>query len=161
MLLLISQSVVSDSSRLHGLQHAWLYHPSPSTSLLKLMSTEWVIPANQLILYHSLLLHSVFTSTRGFSIGSALHIRWPKYQSFRLNIRPSNEYPRLISCRTDWFDLLAVQGTLKSLLKHHSSKASLLQCSVFFMVQLLHLCMTSGKTLALTLRTFVDKVSAL
>ena len=123
MLLLLSYSVVSDSLRLHGLQHTWLYRPSPSTSLLKLMSIESVIPANQLILYHSLLLHSVFTSVRGFSNGSVLHIRWPKYQSFSLNIMPSNEYPRLISCRTDWFDLLAVQGTLKSFLKHHSSKS--------------------------------------
>ena len=110
-----------------------------SRSLLKLMSIELVMPSNDLILCRPLLLlPSVSRSIRGFSNESALHIRWPKYWNFGFNISPSNEHPGLISFRMDWLDLLAVQGTLKSLLQHHSSKASILWCSVFFIVQLSH-----------------------
>ena len=108
-----------------------------------------------------LLLPSIFPSIRVFSNESALRIRWPKCWSFSFNIRPSNEYSRLISFRMDWLDLLAVQGALKSLLQHHSSKPSIFQCSVFFIVQLSHPYMTTGKTTALTRRTFVDKVMSL
>ena len=104
---------------------------------------------------------SIFPSIRVFSNESALCIRWPKYWSFSFNITPSNEHPRLISFRMDWLDLLAVQGTLKSLLQHYSSKASILLCSAFFIVQLSHSYMTTGKTIALTRRTFVDKVTFL
>ena len=121
-----------------------------SWSLLKLMSTESVMPSNHLILCCPLLLlTSIFPSIRIFSNESALHIKWPKYQSFCFGNNPSNEYLELISFRMDWLDLLAVQGTL-SLLQHHSSKASILQCSAFFMVQLSHPYMTTGKTIALT-----------
>ena len=120
------------------------------------------MPSNHLILCHPLLLlPSIFPSIRVFSNESALHIRWSKYWSFSFNIRPSNEHPELISLRIDWLDLLAVQGTLKSLLQHHSSKASILQCSAFFIVQLSHPYMTTGKTIALTRQTFVDKVMSL
>ena len=123
------------------------------------MSTESVMPSNHLILCHALLLlPSIFPSIRVFSDESALHIRWPKYCSFSSNICPSNEYPGLIYFRMDWLDLLAVQGTLNSLFQHHSSKTSILQCSAFFIVQLSHPYMTTGKTIALTRRTFVDKV---
>ena len=108
-----------------------------------------------------ILLPSIFLSIRVFSSESALHIRWPKYWSFCFNISPSNEHPRLISPRMDWLDLLAVQGTLKSLLQHHSSKASILHCSAFFIVQLSHPNMTTGKTIALTRQTFVGKVMSL
>ena len=131
-------------------------------SLLKLMSIELVMPSNHLILCCPLLLlPSIFPSIRIFSKESALHIRWPKYWSFRFNISPSNKYSRLISFRMDWLDLLAVQGTLKRLLQHHSSKASILQCSAFFIVQLPHPDMTAGKTIALTRWTFVGKVMSL
>ena len=116
------------------------------------------MPSNHLILCRPLLLPSIFPSIRGFSNKSALHIRWPKYWSFSFNISPTNEYPGLISFRMDWLDLLAVQGTFKSLLQHHSSKTSILLCSTFFIVQLSHPYMTTGKTTALTRRTFVDKV---
>ena len=127
-----------------------------SQSLLKLMSIKSVIPSNHLILCHPLLLlPSVFPSIRVFSNESTLHMRWPKYWSFSPSISPSNEHPGLVSFRMDWLDLLAVQGTLKSLLQHHSSKASILRCSVFFTVQLSHPYMTTGKTIALTRRTFV------
>ena len=120
-----------------------------SQSLLRLMSFESVMLSNHLILCHSLLLlPSVFPRIRIFSSESTLHIRWSKYWSFSFNISPSNEYSWLISFRIDWLDLLADQGTLKSLLQHHSLKASLLQCPVFFMVQLLLLYMTTGKTVA-------------
>ena len=126
------------------------------------MSIESVIPSNHLILCCPLLLlPSIFPSIRVFSNDSALHIRWSKYWSFRFNISPANEYPGLISFRIDWLDLLAVQGTLKSLLQHHSSKASVLLCSAFFIVQLLHPYMTTGKTIALTRWTFVGKVMSL
>ena len=108
-----------------------------------------------------LFLPSIFLSIRVFSNESALCIRWPKYCSFSLNISPSNEHPGLISFRMDWLDLLAVQGTLRSLLQHHSSKASILHCSAFFIVQLSHPYMTTGKSIALTRRTFVDKVMSL
>ena len=126
------------------------------------MSSESVMPPNHLILCHSLpLLPSVFPSIRIFSSESALCIRLPKYWSFSFNISPSSEHPRLISFRMDWLDLLAVQGTLKSLLQHHSSKASILQHSAFFIVQLSHPYMTTGKTIALIRHTFVGKVMSL
>ena len=124
-----------------------------SWNLLKLMSIESVMPSN--LCHPLLLLPSIFFSTRVFSSVSALHIRWLKYWSFNFSISPSNEYSGLISFRVDWFDLLAVQGTLKSLLQHHSSKASILWCSTFFMVQLSNLYLTTGKTIALTMRTWV------
>ena len=129
-----------------------------SQSLLKLTSIESVIQPSHLPL---LLLPSMFPSIRLFSNESVLHIRWPKYWSFSFNISSSNEYSGLISFRIDWLDLLAVQGTLKSLLQHHSSKASILHCSAFFMVQLSHPYMTIGKTIALTRWTFVSKVMSL
>ena len=130
-----------------------------SWSLLKLMSIELVMPSNHLILYHPLcLLPSIFPSIRVFSNESAFHIRWPKYWSFSFKISPSNDDSGLISFRMDWLDLLAVQGTLKTLLQHHSSKASILWCSAFFIVQLSHPYMTTGKTMVLTRRTFVGKV---
>ena len=133
-----------------------------SQRLLKLMSMELTIPSKHLILcFPLLLLPSVFSRIRVFSNKSALHIRWPKYWSFSFSIGSSNEYSGLISFRMDWFDLLAVQGTLKSLLQLHSSKASILQCSAFLMVQLPHPYMTTGKTIALTIWTFVSKVMSL
>ena len=131
-----------------------------SQNLLKLMSIESEMPSNHLILCH-LLLPSIFPSIRVFSNESALRIRWPKYWSFSFSISPSNEYSVLISFRMDWFDLLAVQGTLKNLLQHLSSKVSILWCSAFFMVQISHPYMTTGKTLALTIRTLVSKVMPL
>ena len=132
-----------------------------SQSLLKLMSIESVIASNHLILCHPLLLLlSIFPSIRVFSNESVLPIRWPNYWSFSLSISPSNEYSGLISFRMDWLDLLAVQGTLKSL-QHHSSKTSILQLSAFFIAQLSHPYMTTGKTIALTKRTFVGKVMSL
>ena len=125
-------------------------------SLLKPMSIKSVRPSNHLLLYHPLLLlPSIFPSIRVFSNESALHIRWPKYWSFSFNISPSNEHPGLNSLRMDWLDLLAVQGTLKSLLQHHSSKAAILLHSAFFIVQFSHPYMTTGKTIALTRWTFV------
>ena len=129
-----------------------------SQSLLKLMSDELLMPSNHLILCHPLLLPSVFSSIRLFSNESVLCIRWPKCWSFSYSISPSNEYSGLIFFRMDWFDLLAVQGTLKSLLQHHSSKASILRCSAFFTLQLSHPYMTTGKTITLTRWTFVGKV---
>ena len=133
-----------------------------SQSLLKLMSIESVMPSNHLILCHPLLLSpSIFCSIRVFSNESALHIRWSKYWSFSFNITPSNEHSGLISIRMDWVDLLAVQETLKSLLQHHRSKASILRHSAFFIVQLTHPYMTTGKTIALTRQTFVGKVMSL
>ena len=123
------------------------------------MSIEFVMPSNHLILCCPfLLLPSVFLRIRVFSNVSALRIRWPKYWSFSFSISPSNEHPGLISFRTDWLDLLTVQGTLKSLLQHHNSKASILWCSAFFIIQLSHPYMTTGKTIALTRQTFVGKV---
>ena len=133
-----------------------------SRSSPKPMSIESVMPSNHLILcWPLLLLPSIFSSIRVFSNESAHRIRWPKYWSFSFNISPSNEHPGLISFRMDWLDLLAVQGTLKSLLQHHSSKASVLRRSAFFTVQLSHPYMTTGKTIALTRRTFVGKIMSL
>ena len=125
-------------------------HQGNSRSLLKLMSTESVMPSNHLILCRLLLLPSIFPSIRVFSNESALPIKWPKYWSFSFNISPSNEHSELISFRMDWLDLLTVQGTLKSLLQHHSSKASILWRSAFFIVQLSDPYLTTGKTIALT-----------
>ena len=126
------------------------------------MPIESVIPSNHLIFSCSLLLlPSIFPSIKVFSNESVLRIRWPKYWNFSFSISPSNEYSGLISFRIDWFDLLAVQGTLKSLVQHHSSKASILQCSTFFIVQLSYPYMTTGKTIALTRWTFVGKVMSL
>jgi len=157
-----------------SLSHVWLFaapwiaaHKASlsfaiSWSLLKLMSIESVMPSNHLVLCRPLLpLPSIFPSIRVFSSQSALCIRSPKYWSFSFSISHSSECWGLISFRIDWFDLLAIQGTLKSLLQHHSSKASILQCSAFFMVQLLHPYMTTGKTMALTLWTFASKVMSL
>ena len=133
-----------------------------SRSLLKLMSIELVILSNHLILcYPLLLLPSIFPSIRVFSSETAFRIRWPKYWSFSFSISPSNEYSGLISFRIDWFDLLEVQRTLKSLLQHCNSKASILQHSAFFMIQLSHSYTTTGKTIALTLQTFAGKVISL
>ena len=133
-----------------------------SQSLLKLMSIESVMPCNHLILYRPFLLPpAIFPSIRVFSNESVLHIKWPNYWSFSFSISPSNEYSGLISFRIDWFNILPVQGTLKSLLQHHSSKASILWCSAFFIVQLSHPHMTTGKTIALTRQTFVGKVMSL
>ena len=126
-----------------------------SWSWLKLMSIESVMPSNHLILCHSLLMLSIFPSIRIFSKESALCIRWPNYWSFCFSISPSSEYSRFISFRIDWFDLLKVQGTFKSLLQHHSPKASILRRSAFFMVQLSHPYMTTGKIITLTMQTFV------
>ena len=126
-----SLSVVSNSLRPHGLQHAWLpWHITNSWSWLKFMSIEFIMPSNQLILCHPLLPSSIFPIIRVFSNESALHIRWPQHWSFSSSISTSNEFSGLISFRMDWLDLLAVQGTLKSLLQHHSSKASILRCQV-------------------------------
>ena len=133
-----------------------------SRSPPKLMSIESMMPSNHLILCRPLLLLlSILPNIRVFSNESAFCIRWPKYWSFSFNISPSNEYPGVISSRLDWLDLLAVQGTLKSLLQHHSSEASILPCSVFFIVQLSHPYMTTGKTIALTTQPFVRKVMSL
>ena len=150
-------------SSVQSLSHVWLYVTSwtaahqaslsitTSQSLLKLMSIESVMPSNHLILCRPLLLPpSVFPSIRVFSHESVLWITWPKYWSFSFSISPSNEYSGLISFKMDWLNLLAVQGTLKSILQYHSSKASILWCSAFFKVQLLHPYMTTGKTIALT-----------
>ena len=148
---------MSDSLQLHGLQHARL--PCPSLSP-RVCSNS--CPSKHLILCCSLLLlPSIFASIKVFSNESALHIRRPKYWSFSFNTSPSNEHPGLIFSRMDWLDLLAVQGNLKSLLQHHSSKASILRCSAFFIVQLSHPYMTTGKTIALTRRTFIGKVMSL
>ena len=158
----LSCSVLSDSLRPHELQHQASLSITNSRSSPKPMSIELVMPSNHLILCCPLLLlPSIFPSIRVFSNESALRIRWPKYWSFRFNISFSKEYPGLISFRMDWLDLLAVQGTLGSLLQHHSSKASILWCSAFFTVQLSHPYVTTGKTIALTRWTFVDKVMSL
>ena len=147
---------MSDSLQPHGLQHARLPCPSPTS-----VSIESVMPSNHLTLCHPLLLPpSIFPNIRVFSNESVLLIRWPKYWSSSFNTSPSNKYSGLISFRIDWFDL-AVQETLKSLLQHHNSKASVLRCSAFFMVQLSHLYMTTGKTIGLTIWTFVSKVMSL
>ena len=154
---------MSDSLQPHGLQHARFPCPSPTPRACSdFMANKSVMPSNHLILCRPLLLlPPILPSIRVFSNESALHMRWPKYWSFNFNISPSNEHPGLISFRMDWLDLLAVQGTLKSLLQHHSSKASILQRSAFFTVQFSHLYMTTGKTITLIRRTFVDKVMSL
>ena len=150
---------MSNSLWPHGLQHNQAsLSITNSRSLLKLMSVESVMPSNHLILYHPLLL---LPSILPFSNEPILHIRWPKDWSFSFSISPSNEYSGLISFRMDWLDLPAVQGTLKSLLQHHSSKASFLWCSVFFIVQLSHPHMTTGKTISLTRWTFFGKIMSL
>ena len=136
-----------------------VHHQLPS--LLKLMSIESVMPSKDLILCRPLLLPSIFLSIRVFSNESSLRIRWPKYWSFSFSISPSNEYSGLIPFRMDWLDLLAVQGTLKSLLQHHGSKASIPLHSAFFTVQLSHPYMITGKTIALTRQFFVGKVMSL
>ena len=167
-LIQFSSSVVSDCSDQlfrhvwpHGLQHTpgFPIGITNSWSLLKLTSIELVMPSNNLILCHPLLLPLLFPSFRVFSSESVLCTRWPNYWSFSFSISPANEYSGLISFRIDWFDLLAVQGTLKSLPQHHSSKASILRCSAFFIVQLSHPYMTTGKTIALTRWTFVSKIT--
>ena len=160
-------------SSIRSLSHIWLFVTpctaacqaslsiNNSQSLLKLMSVESVMPFNHLILCHPLLLPpSIFLSMRVFSYESVLCIRWPKYWSFSFSISPSNEYSGLIPFRMDWLDLLAGQGTLKSLLQHHSSIASILRHSAFFMVQLSRPYMTTGKTIPLTRWTFVGNASA-
>ena len=157
-----SHSVVSDSATPWTAARQASLSTTNSQSLLKLMSIKLVMPSNHLILCHPLLLPpSVVPRIRVFSNESALCIRWSKYWSFRFSISPSNEYSGLISFRMDWLDLLAVQGTLKSLLQHHNSKASILLHSAFFIVQLSHPYMTTRKTIALTRWTFVGKVMSL
>ena len=165
-----SYRCVDQFSSVQSLSRVRLFYPwtaerqaslsvTKSQSLPKLMSNESMMPSNHLILCHPrLFLPSIFPTIRVFSNESALSIRWPKYWSFSFNISPSNEHPGLISFRMDWLDLLAVQGTLKSLFQHHSSKASILRSSAFFTVQLSHPYMTTGKTIVLTRRTFVGKV---
>ena len=165
---------IATFSSVQLLSHVWLFATpwttacqaslfiTNSRSLLKCTSIESVMPSNHPILCHPLLLlPSIFPSIRVFSNESALHIRWPKYWSFSFNISPSNEQPGLVSFRMDWLDLPVVQGTLKSLLQHHNSKASILWCSTFFIVQLSHPYMTTGETVTLTRRTFVGKVMSL
>ena len=152
---------MSDSLRLYGLQHARLLSSTVPWSLFIFMSIESVRLSNYLILCCPLLLlPSIFTSIRVFSNKLVPRIRWPKYWSFSFRISPSNEYSGLISFRTDWFDLFPVQGT-QGLLQYHNLKASILWCLVFFMVQLSHPCMNTGKTIALTVCTFVSKVMSL
>ena len=153
---------MSDSLRPRESQHTRPPCPSPTPCSLKLMSIESVMPSSHLILCCPLLLlPPIPPSIRVFSNESTLRMRWPKYWSFTFSISPSNEHPGVISFRMDWLDLLAVQGTLKSLLQHHSSKASIFQCSAFFEVQLSHPYMTTRKTIALTRWTFVGKVISL
>ena len=154
-----SRSVVSDSLQPHGLQHARPPCPSPTQSLLKLISIELVMPPKHLILCRPLLLlPSIFPSIKVFSNKSVFPIRWPKYWSFSFSASTSNEYSGLITFRIDWLDLLAIQGTLKSLLQHHSSKASIRWWSAFFMVHLSHPYMTTGKTVACLVFTSKLKV---
>ena len=156
-----SCSVVSDSATPWTAAGQASLFITDSQSLLKLMSIESVMPSNHLIFYCPLLLPSIFPQIRVFSNESVLRVWWPKYWSFNFNISPSNEYSGLISFRMDWLDLLAVQGTLKSLLQHRSSKVSILWCSAFFTVQLSHPYITTGKTIALTRWIFVGKVMSL
>ena len=152
---------MSDSLRPHESQHARLPCPSPTPGVYPHMSIKSVMPSSHLILCRPLLLPPIPPSIRVFSNESILRMRWSKYWSFSFSISPSKEHSGLISFKMDWLDLLAVQGTLKSLLQHHSSKASILWRSVFFTVQLSHPYMTTGKTVALTRRTFVGKVMSL
>ena len=161
-LVQFSHSVVSNSLQPHGLQHARLPCPSPTPGACSnsCPSSLWCYPtiSSSVVSFSSCLQY--FAASRAFP-ESVLHISWPKYWIFSFYICPSNEYSRLVSFRMGWFDLLAVQETLKSLLQHHSSKASIIQCSAFFMVQLSHPYMTTGKTIALTMWTFVHKVMSL
>ena len=153
-----SLSVMSDSLRPHGLQHARPPCPSPTPGVYsdsRPLSRRCHPTISSSVVPFSSCPQS-FPASGSFQM-RALHIRWPKYWSFSFNIRPSNEHPGLISFRMDWLDLLAVQGTPKSFLQHHSSKASILQCSAFFIVQLSHPCMTTGKTIGLTRRTLLAK----
>ena len=153
---------MSDTLQPHDCSKPGCLSISSNWRLLKLISAESVMPSNHLILCHPLLLlPAIFPSIRVFSNEAALCIKWPKYWSFSFSISPSNEHPGLISFRMYWLDLLAVQGTLKSLLQHRSSKASIFQHSAFFTVQFSHPYMTTGKTIALTRRTFVGKVISL
>ena len=154
-------SIVSNSATPWTAAHQASLSITNSRSLPKPMPIELVMPYSHLILDHPLLLPSIFPSIRVFSNESALYFRWPKYWNFSFNISPSNECSGLISFRIDWLDILAVQGTLKSLLQHHSSKASILRGSAFFIVQLSHPYMTTGKTIALTRQTLVGKVVSL
>ena len=159
---LVTQSVVSDSATLWNVVRQAYLSITNSRSLLKHMSIVSVMPSNHLILCSPLLfLPSVFPSIRVFSSESVLCIRWPQYWSFSFSTSPFNEYSGLISFRTYWLDILAVEGTLKRLLEHHSSKASVLPCSAFFIVQLSHPYVTTGKNIALTRWTFVGKVMSL
>ena len=161
-LFLFSHSVVSDCNLIDYSTHQSSLSFTLSQSLLKLMSSELMMPPNHLVLCCPLLLlPPIPPSIRVFPNESTLHMSWPKYWSFNFSIIPSKEISGLISFRMDWLDLLAVQGTLKSLLQHHSSKASILRLSAFFTVQLSHPYMTTGKTIALTRRTFVGKVMSL
>ena len=161
-LVQLSPSEVSNSLWSHGQQHCQASLSITNCwSLLKLMSIKSVMPSNHLILGCPLLLPSIFPSIRVFSIESVLLIRWPKYWSFSFSVSPSNDYSGLISFRIDWFDFLAVQGTLRSPHQHHNSKASILRCSAFFMVQLSHPYMTTGKTIAFTRQNFVSKIMSL
>ena len=158
----LSRSVVSHSLQTHESQHTRPPCPSPTPGVYSNSSVESEMPSSHLILCRPLLLlPPIPPSIRVFSNESALRMRWSKYWSFSFSISPSNEHPGLISFRMDWLDLLAVQGTLKSLLRHHSSKASILQCSAFFTVQLSHPYMTTAKTIALTRQIFVGKVMSL
>ena len=153
---------MSDSLRPHESQHARPPCPSPTPRVHSLTSIESVMPSSHLILCRPLLLlPPILPNIRVFSSESTLRMRWPKYWSFSFSIIPFKEHPGLISFRMDWLDLLAVQGTLKSLLQHHSSKASILRRSAFFTIQLSHPHMTTGKTIALTRRTVIDKVMSL
>ena len=158
MCIQFSRSVISNSLQLHRLQHCRPPCPSPTPGVYSnsCPPSQWCHPT-----ISSSVVPSVFPSTRVFSNESVLHIRWPKYWSFSFSISPSNEYSGLISFRMDWLDPLAIHETHKSVLKHHSSKASILQCSAFFLVQLSHPSMTTGKTTALTRWTFVGKVMSL
>ena len=152
---------MSDSLWPHGLQHARLSSLSLSPWVCSNSSIESMPSSHFILCFPLLLLPLIFSRIRVFSNESVLCIRWPKYWSFNFSIRPSSEYSGLISFRVDWLDLLAVHGTLKSLHQHHSSKASILWCSAFFIVQLSHLYMTTGKTIALTRWTFVNQVMSL
>ena len=156
-----SRSVVSDSLQPHGMQHARPPYLSPTPGVYQ--THHQVGDAIQHLIFCRplLLLPPIPPRIRLFSNKSTLRMRWPKFWSFSFSISPSNEHPGLISVRMDWLDILGVQGTLKSLLQHHSSKTSVLQCSAFFTVQLSHPCMTTGKTIALTRQTFVGKVMSL
>ena len=158
--LLFSCPVMSDSLRLHGLQDARSLCPSPSAKVCPKFAS--VMPFSHLILWHPLfLLPSIFPSIRDFFNKSAVHIRWPKHWSVSFSISPSNKYSGLISLKIDWFDLFAVQGTLGSLLQHHSLKTSILWCSAFFTAQLSQPYVTTGKTIALTIQTFTGRVMSL